>query len=108
MRVFDVLKLVTVNHGEIPTQQVVMTDTTGKPSGVLTDLLRDVLTKTRLFVNLKDMADASDVIDVLHNSTPLPDDVLEEYEKILTQEISSINFATRKDTIELVYDELVR
>ncbi|GAF38443.1 hypothetical protein JCM14202_253 [Agrilactobacillus composti DSM 18527 = JCM 14202] len=107
MRVFDVLKLVTVNHGELPVQQVIMTDPSGKPNSVLTDLLHDVLNKTQLFVDLKEVNDSADIIDTLHNVTPLPDDVLDEYDKILTQEVIGLNFATRKSEIELVYDELV-
>lgn len=108
MRVFDVLKLVKVNHGDIYIQQIVITDDVGKPNSILTDLLRDVLSKIQMFVDLDSVHDIAEVIDILHSFTPLPDDVLDEYEKILTQEISTINFATKKHEIELVYDELVR
>ncbi|MFD1671953.1 hypothetical protein ACFQ5M_07595 [Agrilactobacillus yilanensis] len=108
MRVFDVLKVVKVNHGDVYVQQILMTDAAGKPNSVLTDLLRDVLSKIQMFVNLDEVHDVDEVIDILHSFTPLPDDVLDEYDKVLTQEVSAINFATRKHEIELVYDELVR
>lgn len=107
MQVFDILKLVKVNHGDIPVQSIVMTDPAGKPNSILTDLLHDVLGKMQLFVDMSDMYDAEDVIEALHNVTPLRDDVLDEYDKILTQEVSGLNFAPHKQEIEIVYDELV-
>ncbi|WP_057873463.1 hypothetical protein [Loigolactobacillus rennini] len=105
--VFDVLKMVTINHVPVDVQQIVMTDKTGKPNSVLTDLLSDVLGKIRIFIDLQTMTTTTQVIDELHQFTPLPADVLDEYQKILQQPISSINFAPHKSQIELVYDERV-
>ncbi|ATO42748.1 hypothetical protein AB0Y04_11935 [Loigolactobacillus coryniformis] len=105
MTVFDVLKMVTINHMPVDVQQIVMTDTDGKPNSVLTDLLNDVLGKVRIFIDLQEMTGVSQLVNELKMFTPLPTDVLDEYTKILEQPVSSINFAPRKQQIELVYDE---
>jgi hypothetical protein len=51
------------------------------------------------------MTGVSQLVNELKMFTPLPTDVLDEYTKILEQPVSSINFAPRKQQIELVYDE---
>ncbi|MFC6169709.1 hypothetical protein [Loigolactobacillus jiayinensis] len=105
MTVFDVLKMVTINHMPVDVQQIVMTDTNGKPNSVLTDLLNDVLGKIRIFIDLQEISEVDQLVDELKMFTPLPIDVLDEYSKMLAQPVSSINFAPRKQQIELVYDE---
>ncbi|MFL2029468.1 hypothetical protein [Loigolactobacillus zhaoyuanensis] len=103
--VFDVLKMVTIDHTPVDVQQLVMTDTAGKPNSILTDLLNDVLGKIRIFIDLQEITGINQLVNELKMFTPLPVDVLDEYEKILAQPVSSINFAPRKQQIELVYDE---
>jgi hypothetical protein len=107
MTVFDMLKMIQIDHQPLTAPVVVMTDVTGKPNAVLTDLLHDVLNKMELFVNLADSPDAEAVIEDLHNSTPLRDDVLDEYHKILDQPVSGLNIARRKQLVEIIYDEFV-
>ncbi|MFD1317481.1 hypothetical protein [Loigolactobacillus zhaoyuanensis] len=103
--VFDVLKMVTIDHTPVDVQQLVMTDTAGKPNSILTDLLNDVLGKIRIFIDLQEITGINQLVNELKMFTPLPVDVLDEYEKILAQPVSSINFTPRKQQIELVYDE---
>ncbi|WP_125979845.1 hypothetical protein [Loigolactobacillus iwatensis] len=105
LTVFDVLKIIRINHDQLDTHQVVMTQRDGKPNSVLTDLLTDVVTKTRMFVDLEQIHSSSELITTLREVTPLPEEVLTEYEKILGQPVVTINFATRKGLVELVYDE---
>lgn len=100
--IFDVLKHISVNHQEVESQQVVITDATGKPNGLLTDLLRDLINNALLFVTLADMDSAQDLIEHLRTHTPLPADVLSEYGKILTEVCEGLNFAPRKGLIELI------
>ncbi|WP_080988384.1 hypothetical protein [Lacticaseibacillus paracasei] len=50
-------------------------------------VLSDCLSKIDLFVDLPSTDTASDVIDDLHLLTPLPNDVLDEYQKVLDQPI---------------------
>ncbi|KRM12407.1 hypothetical protein FD16_GL002402 [Paucilactobacillus suebicus DSM 5007 = KCTC 3549] len=98
------LKLINVNHRHIRNSQVVVTDEAGKPNALLTDLLRDVINSINIFVNINDTYSVDELVDALTVHTPLPDDVLEEYEKILGQEILGINFATRKGQIEFILE----
>ncbi|WP_125574371.1 hypothetical protein [Levilactobacillus huananensis] len=100
--VFDVLKSVSVNHQEVESHQVVVTDAKGKPNGLLTDLLHDLINNALLFVSLKEMATAPALIERLRSHTPLPDDVLSEYSKILTEPCYGLNFALQKAQIELI------
>ncbi|MGY5438701.1 hypothetical protein [Lactiplantibacillus argentoratensis] len=53
----------------------------------LKQFLSDCLSKIDLFVDLPSTDTASDVIDDLHLLTPLPNDVLDEYQKVLYQPI---------------------
>lgn len=107
MTVFDMLKMIQIDHQPLTSPVVVMTDPTGKPNAVLTDLLHDVLNKMELFVDLGDAPNADAVIEDLHNFTPLREDVLDEYRKILTQPVSGLNIARRKQLVEIIYDEFV-
>lgn len=99
---FDVLKMVSVNHHGFASAQVVITDTAGKPNGLLTDLYRDTVSNIHLFLNVEDVDSADDVLAALTEHTPLPDDVLDEYAKILKEPLLAINFAPQKSQIELV------
>ncbi|MFC6274499.1 hypothetical protein ACFQET_03110 [Levilactobacillus tangyuanensis] len=100
--IFSVLKQVSMNHQEVESHQVVVTDPAGKPNGLLTDLLRDLINNALLFVSLKEIKSAKELIDHLRTHTPLPVDVLSEYEKILTETCSGLNFAPQKEQIEIV------
>ncbi|TLQ21186.1 hypothetical protein FEZ41_00365 [Lentilactobacillus parafarraginis] len=99
---FDVLKMVSFNHLGFDSTQVVITDVAGKPNGLLTDLFRDVVNKVNLFIDLSSAHDAGEVIASLQNHTPLPDDVLDEYGKILREPLLGINFAPQKGQMELL------
>lgn len=79
--IFDVLKHVSINHQEVESPQVVVTDEAGKPNGLLTDLLHDLINNALLFVTLADLASADELIARLETHTPLPADVLAEYQK---------------------------
>lgn len=107
MDVFNALKLIQFDHQPLNHQQVVITDPTGKPDAELSDLLADCLSKVDIFIDFGTANSVADVIDDLHLLTPLPYDVLEEYQKILEQKITNINFASHKQLIELVYAPLV-
>ncbi|WP_242755728.1 hypothetical protein [Lacticaseibacillus paracasei] len=93
MNVYHALKMIQIEHQPLNHRQVVITDENGKPLSQLTDLLSDCLSKIDLFVDLpstdtaSDVSDVSDVIDDLHLLTPLPNDVLDEYQKVLDQPI---------------------
>lgn len=100
--IFDVLKTVSVNHQEVESHQVVVADEKGKPNGLLTDLLRDLIDNALLFVALRDVSSASGLIEQLKTHTPLPDDVLSEYGKILGERCYGLNFAPKKGQIELI------
>lgn len=102
--VFTMLKLISVNHRHISNSQVVVTDQDGKPNSLLTDLLRDVVNSINIFVDINDAYSVDDLLGALSDHTPLPDDVLDEYGKILAQEILGINFATRKGQIEFIFE----
>lgn len=102
MNVFTILKTVSVNHQPVASSQIVVTDPAGKPDGLLTDLLHDLINDALLFVNLREMATPTELISKLHQHTPLPDDVLEEYGKILTETCYGLNVAPQKDALEIV------
>ncbi|MFC6261693.1 hypothetical protein [Levilactobacillus fujinensis] len=100
--VFDVLKFISVNHQEVESHQVLVTDAVGKPNGLLTDLLHDLINNALLFVTLRDVSSATELIEHLRTHTPLPADVLAEYAKILTEDCYGLNFAPQKGQIELI------
>lgn len=100
--IFDVLKHISVNHQEIESNQVIITDEAGKPNGLLTDLLHDLINNALLFVTLAKLADADELIAHLQTHTPLPADVLSEYGKILTETCYGLNFAPKKGQIEII------
>ena len=108
MNVFNALKLIQFDHQPLNHQQVVITDASGKPDAQLSDLLADCLSKVDIFINFETTDSVADVIDDLHLLTPLPYDVLEEYQKVLEQRIVNVNVATHKNLIEPVYQPLVR
>lgn len=90
MNVYHALKMIQIERQPLNHRQVVITDENGKPLSQLTDLLSDCLSKIDLFVDLPSTdtaSDVSDVIDDLHLLTPLPNDVLDEYQKVLDQPI---------------------
>lgn len=107
MNVFQALKFITVNHQNVSPDQVALTDLNGKPNAVMTDLLHDILTKIYLFVDLEQIEDVGGVIARLARTTPLPQDVLDEYQKALEQAVYQVNFATKKGLVEIVYDDFV-
>jgi hypothetical protein len=100
--VFDVLKMVSVNHHGIVGEQLVITDVSGKPNGLLTDLLRDTLGNMRLFIDMEKVFSADDVLSALGECTPLPDDVLDEYAKILKERVLGLNIAPQKNQVEIL------
>lgn len=102
--IFTMLKMISVNHRHISNAQVVVTDEAGKPNGLLTDLLRDVINSINIFVDINETYSAAELVAAISDHTPLPDEVLEEYRKILEQEILGVNFATRKGQIELIIE----
>lgn len=103
MSVFDIIKITRLNHNYFSSSQLVMSDMEGKPNSLLTDLLRDVMTKMEILLDLDAMNQPSQVIETLKEGTPLPEDVLEEYEKILTQPVAYINFVSKRNQLEIVY-----
>ncbi|HJE15112.1 MAG TPA: hypothetical protein K8W17_03440 [Lapidilactobacillus dextrinicus] len=107
MNVFQVLKFITINHQGIAPDQVALTDLNGKPNAVMTDLLHDILTKVYLFVDLENIENTSEMIAKLSAVTPLPEDVLDEYQKALDQTVYQVNFATKKELVEIVYDDFI-
>lgn len=107
MNVFQALKFITINHQNVSPDSVALTDLNGKPNAVMTDLLHDILTKIYLFVDLDSIEDVGEMIAKLARVTPLPQDVLDEYEKALEQAVYQVNFATKKNLVEIVYDDFV-
>ena len=107
MNIYSALKFVQIDHAPVNHLQVVVTDQSGKPDAGMTDLLIDCLKKIDIFVDLSTTDRVSDVIYDLNLLTPLPYDVLEEYQKILEQPITGINIAMKKQLIEFVYAPLV-
>lgn len=100
--IFDVLKHISINHQEVESNQVIITDQAGKPNGLLTDLLHDLINNALLFVTLADLNSADELIEHLRTHTPLPVDVLSEYGKILTEPCYGLNFAPKKGQIEFI------
>ncbi|CAJ1229260.1 hypothetical protein [Levilactobacillus zymae] len=100
--IFTILKFVSVNHQPMASSQVIITDTAGKPNGLLSDLVHDLINDALLFVNLADLDTPDELIAKLHEHTPLPNDVLDEYGKILTEPCFGLNIAPQKDTVEIV------
>ncbi|QMU08225.1 hypothetical protein [Levilactobacillus suantsaii] len=100
--IFTILKFVSVNHRPLASAQVVVTDVQGKPNGLLSDLVHDLINDALLFVDLGQIETADELIKQLHDHTPLPDDVLDEYGKILTEPCFGLNVAPQKDTIEII------
>lgn len=107
MNVFTALKLIQIDHRDLDPHTVTITDAAGKPDNVLSGLLTDVLTNVNLFTDWNAENSARGLVDRLHSCTPLPRDVLDEYRKILEQEIAGINFSVRRGTVELVYKPLI-
>ncbi|WP_155287916.1 hypothetical protein [Lacticaseibacillus zhaodongensis] len=107
MNVFTALQMIQIDHQELNPNIVFVTDEEGKPDNVLSGLVHDVLTNVAIFADLHTARDAEDLIDQLHANTPLPDDVLDEYRKILEQEIAGINFSAHKQVVELIYRPLL-
>lgn len=105
--VYHAIKMLQIEHQPLNHSQVVIIDGNGKPQSQLSDLLFDCMSKIDLFTDLSTTDTSSDVIDDLHLLTPLPNDVLNEYQKILDQPISGINIASHKNLVELVYEPLV-
>ncbi|WP_369440759.1 hypothetical protein [Levilactobacillus namurensis] len=68
--IFTILKNVSVNHQPVAGTEIVVTDVQGKPNGLLTDLVHDLINDALLFVNLAEIATADDLIDRLHAHTP--------------------------------------
>lgn len=107
MNVYHAIKMLQIEHQPLNHAQVVITDGNGKPQAQLSDLLADCMSKIDLFTDLSSTDTSSDVIDDLHLLTPLPNDVLDEYQKILDQPIAGINIAMHKNLVELIYEPLV-
>ncbi|GEL15364.1 hypothetical protein [Pediococcus cellicola] len=102
--VFDVVRISRIDHALVNSRQLVITDAQGKPNGLLTDLVKDVIEKINIFMTISLSTTVDDVLVALSKNTPLPADALVEYEKILTETVVNINFAPRKGVIELVLD----
>ncbi|EPC80761.1 hypothetical protein Lpp221_00525 [Lacticaseibacillus paracasei subsp. paracasei Lpp221] len=107
MNIYSALKFIQIDHEPVNHLQVVITDQSGKPDAGMTDLLADCLNKIDIFVDLSTTDRVSDVIDDLNLLTPLPYDVLKEYQKILEQPITGVNIAMKKQLIELIYAPMV-
>jgi len=105
LNVFDVVKLTEIDHKEIDSNQVVVTDGNGKPNAVLTELLNDVVGNMRIFINMDEIYSVNDLMKALADHTPLPDDVLDEDEKVLRDPIFNINFVPKRGQVELVVGE---
>lgn len=107
MNVFTALQFLQVNHQPLNQTNVVITDTDGKPDAILSELLADVMGKIAIFGNIKAAGSPEGIVDQLRMFTPLHDDVLDEYQKILEQDISGINFAPQKNLVEFIYQPLI-
>ena len=105
LNVFDIVKLTKIDHKEVDSNQVVVTDGNGKPNAILTELLNDVVGNMRIFINMEDVYSVDDLMRALAAHTPLPQDVLEEYEKVLREPIYNINFVTKRGQVEVVIGE---
>ncbi len=107
MNIFNALQLIQVNHQPLNYLNVIITDDTGKPDAIMSDLLADVLGKLAIFGDLSAATTPSDLINQFRECTPLPEDVLNEYDKILTQTLSGINFVPKKQIVELIYKPFI-
>ncbi|WDF82724.1 hypothetical protein PQ472_00355 [Lacticaseibacillus pabuli] len=107
MNVFTALQLIHIDHADLNQRTVIITDEGGKPDSVLSGLLSDVLTNIAIFADIKKANSPLGLIDQLRSCTPLPADVLDEYQKLLEQEIAGVNFAAHKGIVELVYKPLI-
>ncbi|NLS63079.1 hypothetical protein [Lactiplantibacillus plantarum] len=105
LNVFDIVKLTKIDHKEVDSNQVVVTDGKGKPNAILTELLNDVVGNMRIFINMEDVYSVDDLMRALAAHTPLPQDVLEEYEKVLREPIYNINFVPKRGQVEVVIGE---
>ncbi|WP_440767662.1 hypothetical protein [Lactiplantibacillus plantarum] len=79
---------------------MVVTDGNGKPNAILTELLNDVVGNMRIFINMEDVYSVDDLMRALAAHTPLPQDVLEEYEKVLREPIYNINLIFARYSID--------
>jgi len=107
MNVFTALQLIRIDHANLDQRTVVITDDNGKPDNVLSGLLSDVLTNIAIFADINKANSPLSLIEQLRSCTPLPADVLDEYQKLLEQEIAAVNFAAHKGIVELVYKPLI-
>ena len=105
LNVFDIVKLTKIDHKEVDSNQVVVTDGNGKPNAILTELLNDVVGNMRIFIDMENIYSVDDLMQALAAHTPLPQDVLEEYEKVLREPICNINFVTKRGQVEVVVGE---
>ncbi|VDG21353.1 hypothetical protein [Lactiplantibacillus mudanjiangensis] len=105
LNVFDIIKLTQIDHKEVDSNQVVVTDGNGKPNAVLTELLNDVVGNMRIFINMDQIYSVDELTEALATHTPLPTDVLDEYEKVLREPIYNINFVPKRGQVELVVGE---
>ncbi|BDR59469.1 hypothetical protein [Xylocopilactobacillus apicola] len=103
MSVFEIIKITKLNHEYFTADKLVMTDLEGKPNSLLTDLLRDVVTKIEILLDFEQLDSTQEVITALKGVTPLPDDVLDEYTKILDQSVVGVNFVSKRSELEIVY-----
>ena len=71
----------------------------------MTELLNDAISNIRLFVDMTQVYSVDDLLQALSAHTPLPNDVLEEYEKVLREPIYDINFVPKRGQVEVVVGE---
>ncbi|MFB9768949.1 hypothetical protein [Lactiplantibacillus modestisalitolerans] len=105
LNVFDIVKLTKIDHKEVDNNQMVITDGNGKPNAILTELLNDVISNLRIFVDMASVYSVDDLLRELAEHTPLPEDVLEEYEKVLREPIYDLNFVPKRGQVEVVVGE---
>ncbi|CAJ1230239.1 hypothetical protein [Lactiplantibacillus xiangfangensis] len=105
LNIFDIVKLTKIDHKEIDSNQIVVTDGNGKPNAILTELLNDVVSNMRIFVDMNEVYSVDDLMRELSEHTPLPSDVLEEYEKVLREPIYNINFVPKRGQVEVIVGE---
>ncbi|WP_338207855.1 hypothetical protein [Lactiplantibacillus paraxiangfangensis] len=105
LNIFDIVKLTKIDHKEIDSNQIVVTDGNGKPNAILTELLNDVVSNMRIFVDMNEVYSVDDLMRELGEHTPLPSDVLEEYEKVLREPIYNINFVPKRGQVEVIVGE---
>ncbi|ETY73005.1 hypothetical protein [Lactiplantibacillus fabifermentans] len=105
LNVFDIVKLTKIDHKEVDSNQIVVTDGNGKPNAVLTELLNDVVGNMRIFLDMTNIYSVTDLMQALSDHTPLPAEVLDEYEKVLREPIDGINFVPKRGQVEVVVGE---